>query len=417
MRETRILDAAAEVFATQGLSATLADVAKHADVGVATVYRWFASKDDLVHGVYSARLAEAEELARVAAAAADPWTGVAAFLERTAVDIAADKGWHELLTGAYTEILGCARTGLVDLVDAAQRRIDQHVAALVGRAKESGQLRADFEPSDLMPLALSAQAAGEAHQRAVGFLLDGLRVARDRPSALPAPTQRDRDSVTLDRMRRAGSRPPLRGRQSPSQLDVIVRTALELLDESGFEAVTLRAVASRIGVRLNTVSWHVKTKARLHDLMADAVLAEIDLDGLPDGWRERVSALAHRYRRALLSHRDGGRLVAGTFGAEPATLAAAETLVAALLDGELPAPAAAWTCWTIIYFTLGLVQEEQGSPGELADQVTRTSQFPSLARVVPHLVDADYESRFRFGLDLILTSATQCPVPLTAAHA
>jgi TetR/AcrR family tetracycline transcriptional repressor len=407
MRETRILDAAAEVFATQGLSATLADVARQADVGVATVYRWFASKDDLVHGVYAARLAEAEELARLAATAADPWTGVAAFLERMAADIAADKGWHELLTGAYTEILGCARTGLAELVEAAQHRIDEHVAVLVRRAKEAGQPRTDFEPSDLMPLALSVQAAGDLHRRAVGFLLDGLRVARERPSELPAPVQRDRNSVALDRMRRTAPRPPLRGRESPSQLDVIVRTAMELLDESGFDAVTLRAVAARIGVRLNTVSWHVKTKARLHDLMADAVLAEIDLEGLPADWRERVSALAHRYRRALLSHRDGGRLVAGTFGSEPATLAAAETLVGALLDGGLDAAAAAWTCWTIIYFTLGLVQEEQATPGDLAEQVGRGGRFPSLGLVLPHLVDADYETRFRFGLDLVLASAAQ----------
>jgi TetR/AcrR family tetracycline transcriptional repressor len=408
MRETRILDAAAEVFATQGLSATLADVAKQADVGVATVYRWFASKDDLLHRVYAARLAEAEEFARVAAAADDPWTGVAAFLERTAVDIASDKGWHELLGGTHAEILGVSRTGLAELVEGAQRRIGEHIAVLVRRAKDAGQLRADFEPSDLMPLALSVQAAGDLHRRAVGFLLDGLRVARDCPSTLPPPrVSDDQDSAVLGRMRRVDARPPLRGRDSPSQLDVIVRTALELLDESGFDAVTLRAVAARIGVRLNTVSWHVKTKARLHDLMADAVLAEIDLDGLPADWRERVSALAHRYRRALLSHRDGGRLVAGTFGAEPATLAAAETLVSALLDGGLPAPAAAWTCWTIIYFTLGLVQEEQGTPGALAGQVVGAGRFPSLALVLPHLTDTEYETRFRFGLDLILASAAQ----------
>jgi TetR/AcrR family tetracycline transcriptional repressor len=405
MRETRILDAAAEVFATQGLSATLADVAKQADVGVATVYRWFASKDDLLRAVFAPRLAEAEQLARIAATAPDPWTGIAAFLERTAVEIATDRGWRELLAGTGAEILG--RTGLADLVEAAQRRIDEHLAVLVRRAQEAGQLRADFEPSDLMPLALSVQAAGDLRQRAVGFLLDGLRVARDCPSALPEPVPDDRDSAAVDRMRRAAVRPPLRGKDSPSQLDVIVRTAMDLLDESGFDAVTLRAVAARIGVRLNTVSWHVKTKARLHDLMADAVLAEIDLDGLPTDWRERVSALAHRYRRAVLSHRDGGRLVAGAFGAEPATLAAAETLVAALLDGGLPPPAAAWTCWTIIYFTLGLAQEEQGTPGALADQVARAGRYPSLALAVPHLTDADYETRFRFGLDMILASAAQ----------
>jgi len=43
----RVLAAAAEVFAARGLGATLADIAKHAGVGVGTVYRRFANKDDL----------------------------------------------------------------------------------------------------------------------------------------------------------------------------------------------------------------------------------------------------------------------------------------------------------------------------------------------------------------------------------
>jgi AcrR family transcriptional regulator len=59
----RVLAAAAEVFAAQGLDATLADVARHAGVGVGTVYRRFANKDDLIHDVYADRVHATECLA------------------------------------------------------------------------------------------------------------------------------------------------------------------------------------------------------------------------------------------------------------------------------------------------------------------------------------------------------------------
>ena len=192
------------------------------------------------------------------------------------------------------------------------------------------------------------------------------------------------------------------------QLDVLVRAAMDLLDESGLDSVTLRSVAARVGVRNNTVCWHVKTKARLRDLMADAVLTEVDTADLPPQWRDRVLALAGRYRKALLKHRDGGRLVAATATPEPAALKVTETLVTALLDGGLPAPAAAWTCWTILHFTLGLVQEEQGGPGALEPAVS-AGHYPALAKVLPFIAGTEFDSRFRYGLELILDSAARHP--------
>ncbi|WP_435647782.1 TetR family transcriptional regulator [Kitasatospora purpeofusca] len=46
--------------------------------------------------------------------------------------------------------------------------------------------------------------------------------------------------------------------------------ALDLLDDQGLDALSTRAVADRLGVRMNTVLRHVKTKARLLELTADA---------------------------------------------------------------------------------------------------------------------------------------------------
>lgn len=186
----------------------------------------------------------------------------------------------------------------------------------------------------------------------------------------------------------------------------MIRTALELLDEKGLDALSTRAVADRLGVRMNTVLWHVKTKARMLELMADAVIGEAPLDGLPASGDERVRELARRYRRALLAHRDGATLVVGTYAAEPQTLRFADALVGALLDGGLDEREAAWTTWTIIYFTLGLTQEEQAAAHQslndrLADAVSATA-YPALHRVLGHLDVESFGERFEFGLSAIL---------------
>ncbi|SEQ90257.1 transcriptional regulator, TetR family [Lentzea xinjiangensis] len=187
-----------------------------------------------------------------------------------------------------------------------------------------------------------------------------------------------------------------------SQADV-VRTALEILDELGAEAVSLRAIAQRLDVRMNTVLWHVKSKARLEELMADAIVAGVSLDGLPRDWRERAAEIARRYRRALLAHRDGALVVAGTFAAEPATLDTAEALVAALLDGGLSARDAAWTTWSLIYLVLGLTQEEQALPGRALGEPA-VGERPALRRILPFLSGESFDERFEFGVAKLLGS-------------
>lgn len=185
-----------------------------------------------------------------------------------------------------------------------------------------------------------------------------------------------------------------------SQADV-VRAALEILNEQGAGAVSMRTIARRLGVRMNTVLWHAKSKARLEELMADSIVAGVALDDLPADWRERATEIARRYRRALLAHRDGAAVVAGTYAAEPATLDLAEALVATMLDGGMSTREAAWTCWSIIYFILGLSQEEQALPGRSVRDVT-VGERPALRRVFPILAEESFEERFEFGVAKLL---------------
>lgn len=194
---------------------------------------------------------------------------------------------------------------------------------------------------------------------------------------------------------------------SSQRQEQIVRAALQILDETELDAVSLRAVAKRLDVRLNTVSWHIGTKTRLHELMADAVLADVSLEGLPTAWRERLHELSARYRAALLTHHDGAALVAGTYPTGRNTLRVGEEFIASLLEAGCDERDAAWACWTTIYFTLGLVQEEQRAPEDTESSlrhVVTSEDYPALNRTMKHVADGNFDERHRFGIDLIFSS-------------
>src|SRR5438067_12790924 len=78
----RILEAAAELFATKGLSVGLDEIARHAGVGVGTAYRRFPHKTQLIEELLDERVARMVELGEHALAASDPWEGLASYLEQ-----------------------------------------------------------------------------------------------------------------------------------------------------------------------------------------------------------------------------------------------------------------------------------------------------------------------------------------------
>ncbi|WP_326691707.1 MULTISPECIES: TetR/AcrR family transcriptional regulator C-terminal domain-containing protein [unclassified Streptomyces] len=206
-------------------------------------------------------------------------------------------------------------------------------------------------------------------------------------------------------MTKEQSGPSARTRLTPA---AVVEAAMGLLDEEGLEAVTTRAVADRLGVRMNTVLWHVKTKSRLLELMADAVAGAIAYDDLPAEAGGRARELMRRYRQSLLAHRDGAALVTGTYAAEPHTLRFADTLIATLTEHLGTARAAARTLYALVYFTLGLTQEEQAVTN--ADEprlreAVAAGPYPALRASQAALAEDTFPARFEDGVQRILGRA------------
>jgi AcrR family transcriptional regulator len=143
----------------------------------------------------------------------------------------------------------------------------------------------------------------------------------------------------------------------------IVRAALDLLDEGGLEGLTVRAVASRLGVQAPALYWHVRSKQDLLDEMATEIWRQVGLElaALPPDlpWRQTMIAFAAITRRALLAHRDGAKVFTGTYLTDPGVLESQEDLADRMMTQGFTL-ADVIRAYSLLYnFTIGFCIEEQ----------------------------------------------------------
>lgn len=181
----RILTAAREVFADRGLSASLDDIARHAEVGVGTVYRRFPDKQLLIDALFEDRVDEMATVLRVGLEHPDPWSGLAEALETLLTTQAADRGLMEvLLSGIATGERLCG----------SRERLQPLVAQLLARAQASGAVRADVADTDIPLLQVligslvdaTRDVAPDVWRRYLTLFLDGLRAQPDVATPLPS---------------------------------------------------------------------------------------------------------------------------------------------------------------------------------------------------------------------------------------
>ena len=186
------------------------------------------------------------------------------------------------------------------------------------------------------------------------------------------------------------------------QRDQVIEAALALLDEVGLEAITTRKLAQKLGVESATLYWHFKNKASLLEEMASAVLAKHHSLPVPEDiaeWTNWLAENARSFRRALLAHRDGALLHAGT---SPARVGG-DTFrpkVAYLARVGFTEADAAMILLTLSEYTLGCVLEEQSrSGGDDNKNLSKPSpgSASSESLVYPHP-----DTAFEFGLSLIM---------------
>lgn len=178
----QLLAAAEDEFAERGLEASVADIARRAGVAKGTVFRHFATKEDLIAQVVREHLATLARVARDLSEAPDPEAALLAFLTH-----AADDRRQRDLTLLQTVSAGNPEVaGVRDELHAA-------LGVLVDRARDAGAIRRDVTEADVFLLLCAPVTVAENHpdpppdlwRRYLAIVFDGLRP--DGAHALPGP--------------------------------------------------------------------------------------------------------------------------------------------------------------------------------------------------------------------------------------
>ena len=182
----RILAAAAELFTERGLEPSLDDVARHAGVGVGTVYRRFPDKASLADALFDERIDALVALAEQAQAEPDAWAALVSFLERSGEMLVSNRGLRQILMFAAEGH---------DRGICARDRMRPAIESLIERAQANGQVRADLRPTDVPMIEFMVAAAAEyawqvrptVWRRYLALILDALRPASASGRPLPEP--------------------------------------------------------------------------------------------------------------------------------------------------------------------------------------------------------------------------------------
>ncbi|MCT0016008.1 TetR family transcriptional regulator [Lactococcus lactis subsp. lactis] len=203
---------------------------------------------------------------------------------------------------------------------------------------------------------------------------------------------------------------------SKRQLDVI-QAAIELLDEKGYNELSLRDIAQKLGVKAPAIYWHFKNKALLIDYIAEYLLQQTlsELKSRTDDetWQDWLRNHILLLRQAMLSCQDGGRIVAGAHLYPTITLAMLmENALVSLRSAGIDMRHSRIIVMATIHYTFGHVIEEQAGSESLELNMPRDpfffESFPNLFELSDPTVTKETlsdEAEFLAGLQLIIDGA------------
>ncbi|MBE6087684.1 MAG: TetR family transcriptional regulator [Clostridium beijerinckii] len=193
----------------------------------------------------------------------------------------------------------------------------------------------------------------------------------------------------------------------------IIEAALELLNEKGYNELSLRDIAKKLDVKAPAIYWHFKNKAMLLDYMAEYILQKELGDFEPrkdeQTWQDWLTYNINLFRKAMLSYRDGGRVVAGAHLFPAVTLAKfMEYSLVSLCSSGMDIKTATSVMITSIRYTFGYVIEEQSdkySDKAPEDNILNSGNFPNLMEVMK--IGDTEDTAFKLGLELIVVGGSE----------
>ncbi|GAA1741333.1 TetR/AcrR family transcriptional regulator [Nonomuraea bangladeshensis] len=206
--------------------------------------------------------------------------------------------------------------------------------------------------------------------------------------------------------------------------DLIVEAGLRILDDEGFEALSMRRVAQELDTGPASLYAHVANKEELLELIYDRVLGEIRLPERDAAhWKEQLRAYCLEVHRVLGHHSDVARAALASIPTGPNSLRAGEFVYGLLIEAGMHPREASLVMDRLSLYLIGDAYEGslhrarmraagltdpqeyfERFSGQIATyyRALPASTFPHLHQHIDELVADDGENRFMYGLELML---------------
>jgi AcrR family transcriptional regulator len=220
--------------------------------------------------------------------------------------------------------------------------------------------------------------------------------------------------------------------RTPISLERIVDVALAIIDVEGTDGVTMRRVASELGTGPASLYAYVDSREELLQRVHERVIAEVAFPDFADlGWEEGVRLFALSCHEVYRRHADIALLSFADIPTTEPSLAGAEAMLAAMLQGGVPVHVAAWALDRLSLYIAadayeGWIMQQRfgGSTPEESEELGRAyfdqvgeffaslprDRFPTMTSHLTEMMEGDGEERFLFGIDMFIAGiASQVP--------
>lgn len=207
--------------------------------------------------------------------------------------------------------------------------------------------------------------------------------------------------------------------------DRVLSAAIELADESGVEALTMRALASRLDVEAMSLYYHVANKEALLDGIAESVVEEVNTEvehigppATPDDWQRVMSERLRGARRVMLRHPWAPGVLETRTSMNPAVLAYFDGVVEIFRSSGFSYDLIHHAMHALGSRALGFAQEMFNPSSGSNEEASNSETLAAFASRIPFLVEmigeishedpdstigwCDDQSEFEFSIDLML---------------
>ncbi|MEU7631583.1 TetR/AcrR family transcriptional regulator C-terminal domain-containing protein [Nocardia sp. NPDC049220] len=187
----------------------------------------------------------------------------------------------------------------------------------------------------------------------------------------------------------------------------LAAAALAVLDREGMSALTMRAVATELGMATMALYRYVRDRDGLELLVVDHVFVSIDTT-LPAGvdWRARMAMLLEHIRAGFSAHPAAVPLVLRHRQSSIASLRVMEAMLAVLTEGGFHGRARVIAQRTLVAFLIGFLQNKHYAPlsgrGTIGLSELSPQDYPHLAQAAGQAKDMSADDEFRGGVQIVL---------------